>query len=123
MGVAAAQIVHAAGESVVERVPPDTFAIVLGVPGEPELRALAARLAAADVDHRMIVETDGPHAGQAMTIGCRPGRRSSMRQHFSSLPLFGRVAQSRASGQPGDAGSRPASPTTCTHGPKVGQQE
>lgn len=113
IGVAAAQIVHAAGESVEGPVPPDAFAIVLGVPGETELRALSSRLTAADVEHRLIVETDGAHAGQAMTLGCRPAPRSSLRRHFSSLPLFARVAQSRAPGAiPEVGGSRPS---TCTN--------
>lgn len=123
MGVAAAQIVHAAGESATGPVPPDTFAIVLAVPGEAQLMELASKIAEAGLEHRVIVETDGPHAGQAMTIGVRPDRRSALRRHFSSLPLFGRVAQSRAPGAtPEVAGSRPASPAILPGSSNGGHQ-
>lgn len=111
-GAAAAQIVHAAGESVSGRVPPDTFAIVLAVDGEPALRALAAKLAMAGTDHAAIVETDGAMAGQMTAIGVAPCRRSARPRFFASFPLYGRVAQSRApAAKPEVGGSRPPSPT------------
>lgn len=111
MGAAAAQIVHAAGESVSEQVPPETFAIVVAVPGEQALRALAGRLSAADVAHAAILETDGELAGQLTAIGVRPGPRSTLRRWFSSFPLYGRVAQSRAPASPEVGDSRSPSPT------------
>ncbi len=122
LGAAAAQIVHAAGESVAGPVPAGTFAVVLGVADEGALQALAARLVAAAVPHSIIVETDGNWAGQMMAIGVTPGPRSALRRHFSSLPLYGRVAQSRAPGEvsPEVGGSRPPSPTNSV---RVDQDE
>lgn len=115
-GVAAAQIVHAAGESVVATVPAGTFAVVLGVPDEPALQSLAARLVAAAVPHAIAVETDGDWAGQMMAIGVAPAPRSSLRRHFSSLPLYGRVVQRRAPGESSEVGDSTSPAPTISPG-------
>lgn len=115
-GAAAAQIVHAAGESVTGPVPPETFAIVLSVAGEPELRALAARFEALGLPHAAIVETDGALAGQMTAIGLRPMRRSARPPFLASLPLYGRVAQSRAPASPEVGDSQSPSPTNSRRG-------
>lgn len=79
---------HAAGESSPGDLPTDTHAVVLVVPGEPALQQLADELYANGVPHVVIVETDGPHAGQAMAIGLCPGRKEVLRRSLSSLPLL-----------------------------------
>ena len=49
IGVLAAQVVHAAGESSPGNLPEGTYAIVLAVPDEGALKAVAARLQLAGV--------------------------------------------------------------------------
>jgi hypothetical protein len=88
LGVAAANIVHAAGESSPGNLPSSTYAVALACPDEVALRSLAARLTAVGVRHRAIVECEGEHAGQMMAIGCAPERKEVMRRHLSSLPLL-----------------------------------
>lgn len=88
-GLQAAQIVHAAGESASQRLPPGTFAIVLSVEGPSELEA-QARLGARNVRHTLIRENDPPYSGQATAIGVEPAHRSVLRRHFSALPLLGK---------------------------------
>ena len=84
----AAQIVHAAGESAPQRLPPGTYAVVLAVDDAPALEALSARLTAQSVRHTVIRESDAPYSGQATAIGVEPALRSVLRRYFSSLPLF-----------------------------------
>lgn len=88
LGVLAANLVHAAGESSMGKLPPNTRAVVLGVPDEPTLREVCARLRHAGLDYRRIVETEGPHAGQLMSLGLVPRRKEDVRRFLSSLPLL-----------------------------------
>lgn len=89
LGFLVAQAVHAAGESSPTRVPVGTNAVVLSVPGEPELLALAARLEAAGVAHTLIREPDAPWLGQATAIGIEPvNDRSALRPLLCTLPLL-----------------------------------
>lgn len=120
IGVAAAQIVHAAGESSPGNLPAGTFAVVLTVPSASELMQLADKLRVANAEFTCIFETDEPWSGQLMAIGARPERRSKMRKILSSVPLYrgpnGGVAQGqsyaqRESGDAEDVGLTPASPT------------
>ncbi len=113
MGVAAAQLVHAAGESSPGLLPPGTFAVVLSVAGERELVMLADRLRAGGVGFTAVFESDPPHSNQLMAIGVRPGRRSKLRKFFSSVPLYrgphvgvGERSHPPLKGE--DAGSTPA---------------
>jgi hypothetical protein len=81
-------LVHAAGESSPGNLPENTHAIVLAVPDEPSLAAVAGRLAKASVPHVTIREPDAPWCGALMAIGVVPGRKEDLRRHLSSLPLL-----------------------------------
>lgn len=87
-GIQAANIVHAAGESSPGNLPSGTHAVCLTVPTEDALRAVADRLAEYAVAFVSIVETEGPHAGHLMAIGCVPAGKEVLRRHLSALPLL-----------------------------------
>lgn len=114
-GFLAAQLVHAAGESAPGGLPPETNAVVLAVPGEPELLALSARLAQLGVPHHLVREPDPPYHGAATAIGLPPQPREPVRRLLSSLPLLrDRSSEQSAGAAPsdvGDGGSRPPGPT------------
>jgi hypothetical protein len=77
-GVKLAQTIHAAGESSDGPLPSGTYAIALEVDNEKSLLDLADKLWFGDVPHKVIVETDGKYAGQAMTIGLQPTTNRDM---------------------------------------------
>ena len=81
-------LVHAAGESSPGNLPENTHAIVLIVPDEPALAALAERLGKFGVAHVTIREPDAPWNGAMMSIGVVPARREDLKRHLSSLPLL-----------------------------------
>ncbi len=87
-GLQSAMLVHAAGESSPGNLPHDTHAIVLAVPDEPALVALAERLAKRGVAHVTIREPDAPWNDALMSIGLMPARREDLKRHLSSLPLL-----------------------------------
>lgn len=66
-------IVHAAGES--GPAPDGTYAVLLQARDEADIRLLGALPGA-----HLIVETEGPHAGQAMAVGFAPapGKRPDL---------------------------------------------
>lgn len=80
-GVIAAQLVHAAGESVRGELPPGTRAVVLAVHDERSLVRVAARLHDLGVPHRLIREPDPPWCGAAMAIGVCPIAPTDRRAH------------------------------------------
>lgn len=83
----AAQIAHAAG--AFGRHPPETHVVILAVPGEAALKALASKMASAGIEHRLVDEPDAPWDGQAMAIGCGILQdRSRVRKVVSQLPLL-----------------------------------
>jgi len=85
-GYLAAHVCHAAGES--GPAPPGSIAVVLGVPNEHELLAIAKRLVDLDVPHVVIHENVGRFANQATAIGIRPTHdRGQIRKAVSSLAL------------------------------------
>jgi peptidyl-tRNA hydrolase len=85
-GVLAAHVAHAAGES--GPAPSGSIAVVLGVPNEAELLAIAARLTARGVTHVLIYENAGTWSGQATAIGVLPVTdRSTTRKALSHLRL------------------------------------
>lgn len=86
-GVQAAQLIHAAGQSVESKVPDGTYAIALHVQNEVELRKLSAKLTGAAIDHALIIEVDKPYTGQAMAIGIKPMDRKLLKPFLSSLAL------------------------------------
>lgn len=90
-GVAAAQLVHAAGESSPGFLPEGTFAIVLAVDDEESLTALARALAVEGVAHVPIIEPD--RGGEMTAIGVVPAPRSALRRFFARLPLYGGTAK------------------------------
>jgi peptidyl-tRNA hydrolase len=85
-GVQAAQIVHAAGESVEARVPEGTYAVVLAVPDERALVRLADQLRQAAVPFTVIFEPDMDN--QLMALGLRPGPKDELKPHLRHLRLL-----------------------------------
>lgn len=91
-----AQTVHAAGESVREPVPAGTHAVVLSVPNEEWLLAIADRLSKAQIDYKLIIEPDLPTDenspladGQGTAIGISPTYdRSKVSKVLGQLPLL-----------------------------------
>lgn len=84
----AAQVVHAADESSPGRLDHGLNAVVLAVPDESALSALADRLARAGVVHRCVTEPDAPYLGALTAIGLRPCERKEVQRLLSSLPLL-----------------------------------
>ncbi|NIT77336.1 MAG: hypothetical protein GWO44_10565 [Thermoplasmata archaeon] len=83
----AAQVTHAAGESVQHRVKPGTYAVVLGATDD-QLAELERQLTAGGVRFSAIRESDPPHQGELLAIGIEPQRKSLVRRYVSSLPLL-----------------------------------
>lgn len=88
LGILAAQILHAGGESSPGNLPDGTHAVVLAVPGEAELAAVGHRLTLAGIPHVRIIEDSPPYSGQLMAIGVSPGPRKEVHRCLSSLPLL-----------------------------------
>ena len=88
LGVLAAQLVHAAGESSPGTLDAGTFAVVLAVPDEAALIREARRLGAAGVVYKAIREPDGPWNNALMALGLSPAPRSHLRRHLANLPLL-----------------------------------
>lgn len=84
LGVLAAMVTHAAGET--GPVPEHTRAVVLSVPDEQSLLKEADRLPEARLGRGLIVETEGPYAGQLMAVGLpvHLGRRPEL----AHLPIL-----------------------------------
>lgn len=84
-----AQIVHAAGESAISPIPPNTNAIVLACANERELRELAKKLSLAGVQHTVIQEVDPPYCGQVTAIGIVPVKdKKEVKKLLSNYPLL-----------------------------------
>jgi hypothetical protein len=111
-GAQAAQLIHAAGYSVSEPIPPDSYAIALHVQNEVELRSLAAILSAAQIDHRLIIESDAPYTDQAMAIGIRPMDRKLLKPFLSSYALVAQPGRASRLMTVKVAGSNPAERST-----------
>lgn len=88
VGLASANLLHAAGESSDGTLTPGTYAVALGVPNESALIRLATNLEAAGVQIYRIVESEGLYAGQLMAIGIKPGLKSERGRYLSTLPLL-----------------------------------
>ena len=93
----AAQVAHAAGAGS-ERHPPEVHVVVLAAASEDDLRRIYGRLRLdAGLDPTLVVESDHPYSGQAMSIGLELLRdRSSVNQVLSSLPLLRRTTAPQA---------------------------
>ncbi len=86
-GTQVAQTAHAASEASGH---PPTIVVALAVPDEAALRKFAEALGRKDLEHTLIVEDSGPHAGQATALGIHPtpvDRRAAIRKVTSMLPL------------------------------------
>jgi peptidyl-tRNA hydrolase len=88
VGIAFAQVVHAAGESSNGKLKPGTYAVALSVESEQQLRSLADELEAKGVPVHRVEESHGKYAGQLMALGIAPGPKSVRGQHLSTLPLI-----------------------------------
>lgn len=90
VGVQAAMLVHAAGESA--QLPgagdasPPTRAVALAASVD-QLVALRQALIAADLRHVVVHEPDEPWGGALMAIGMVPMPRSRARRHVAHLAL------------------------------------
>lgn len=87
LGVACAQLVHAAGESSHGNLPASTFAVVLHAASEEQLLTIYQKLTEADIPSVLVREPDAPWCGQAMSIGVSPGPRERVRRILRDLPL------------------------------------
>jgi hypothetical protein len=80
--------VHAAGESSPGNLPGDTHAVVLAVPNEEALLAVARKLTLHGIAYVAIREPDPPHCGALMALGLVPRRKEEVYRLLSSLPLL-----------------------------------
>jgi len=90
MGLMAAQIVHAAGESSPGSLPSGTIAVALWVPDEKALIAVAARLTLAGIAHKRIFEDSEPYKHQLVAIGCVPGPKEVIGRAARGLKPIGK---------------------------------
>jgi hypothetical protein len=90
VGVQAAMIIHAAGESAqlggAAAARPPTHAVALTA-SEGELCALERELARAGVAYVFVREPDEPWRGAPMAIGVAPMPRARVRRLLAHLPL------------------------------------
>ena len=89
LGTLAAQLVHAAGESVSEPLPDNTRAVVLAAKDESHLLKIEQKLQHRGIPHRSIREPDSPWCNSLMSIGLEPvADRRAVRRVLSNLPLL-----------------------------------
>ncbi len=86
-GVQAAQLLHAAARSSVNKHVEGTNAVALTARHEPELKELEQHLIRAQVEHIAIREPDEPYDNQLMAIGICPAPCKTARRYLSSFPL------------------------------------
>jgi len=89
LGVLAAQLIHAAGESSPGNLPDNTHAVALAAKSEEHLLFLEAKLRRLSIPHKAIREPDAPWNGALMAIGIEPvADRNQVKKVTSSLPLL-----------------------------------
>lgn len=89
LGVIAAQLIHAAGESSPGNLPTGTRAVALAVDDESSLERIEARLIQKEIPHIAIREPDLPWNGAIMAIGLHPViDRKPIRKVLGRLPLL-----------------------------------
>lgn len=96
LGVIAAQVTHAAGESFAEwsalhhgmRPPEHTTAVVLEARNAQHIYAILRKLDTTGIDFAPIYEPDAPWNGTLMAIGVYPGNRDALSHHFKGLSLL-----------------------------------
>lgn len=87
VGLAFAQLLHAAGESSDGNLKPGTYAVALAVADGEKLEVLANNLEHFGVPIHRVVESHGKYAGQLMALGVTPGPKSVRGRYLSNLPL------------------------------------
>jgi len=100
LGVMAAQLVHAAGESSPGNLADGTYAVVLACPDEATLERLAVRLLRAGVAFTAVREPDPPYCGALMALGLAPRHKSELQRHLSDVPLLKRFFPGSSSRAP-----------------------
>jgi hypothetical protein len=90
LGTLAAQMIHAAGESVSDPVPKGTHAVALMARSEQDLERIERGLQDNDVPHVAVREPDEPWCGALMAIGIRPmpATNPNLRRAVKRLPLL-----------------------------------
>lgn len=88
LGNFAAQLAHAAGESVSTPLPKNTHVVILAVRGEAALLAVAEKLSLSNILFTLIEEPDAPFNGAATALGIHPGPRTHVRKVLAHLPLL-----------------------------------
>jgi len=89
LGVFAAQLIHAAGESAGGDLPNNTFAVALGARDEAHLEFIEAKLRRLSIPHHAIREPDDPWNGALMAIGLVPvADRKTTKKVTKGLPLI-----------------------------------
>ena len=90
LGVLAAQLVHAAGESSPGDLPPHTTAIVLAARDRTHLEMIEVKLLRLGVPHVAIREPDEPWCNELMAIGVVPADKGDkqLRRVTAQLPLL-----------------------------------
>ena len=89
LGTLAAQLMHAAGESVQEKLPPNTFAVALAAKSEEHLAFLEDKLRRFSIPHKAVREPDSPWNGALMAIVILPvADRKLVKKVTSGLPLL-----------------------------------
>lgn len=88
VGLAMAQLLHAAGESSDGNLKPGTYAVALTGGDGKNLEVLANNLEHFKVPIHRVVESHGKYAGQLMAIGVQPGPKSVRGKYLSNLPLI-----------------------------------
>jgi len=88
MGLLAAQVTHAAGESSPGNLPEGTCAVVLGVTGPEALQLLKDSLERKGVPHKAVIENDQPYSGQLMALGLVPAPKSKLKGLLRGYPLL-----------------------------------
>lgn len=80
VGLQAAQITHAAGESarLSETLPAGTHAVTLHIHDEAAINELGRTLSSAGIKYASIVENDPPYENQLMAIGLSPQVRTPL---------------------------------------------
>lgn len=82
----AAQLLHAAGESVTAPVPKGTTAIALAAPNEQSLLDLESLLHSSGLRYAAIREPD--RGNELMAIGIAPCEKRAARPYVSNYPLI-----------------------------------
>lgn len=88
-GVLAAQVIHAAGDSVHGELPERTHAVALAARDREHLERIEQQLIDARIPHRAIREPDPPWCGALMAIGLEPVvDRRPLRRVLSALSVL-----------------------------------